>query len=232
MNRVRTVLAMELSSARGSVALLRGDEIVCSAAWTQEQRDEGRLFESVRSALAASGVPVKLLDAVVAGRGPGSYTGIRMAMTAAHFLAAPHGRSAYFVGSAEAVALEACEETGVERVTVIGDARRGAAWLGRFRRGDDGLVSLVGGWTLLPLEEVRRAVAEEPVVISPDWPRLRERLGTRVQDIDVRRVRHRYPSAEWVGRTALLRMSGGAVSDPREPLYLHPPVVAPSGADQ
>ncbi|RKX33127.1 MAG: tRNA (adenosine(37)-N6)-threonylcarbamoyltransferase complex dimerization subunit type 1 TsaB [Verrucomicrobia bacterium] len=223
---------MDLSSARASIAVLCGRELVCSEAWWQQERDEGRLFEAVRKVLATSGLPVRRLDAVVAGRGPGSYTGVRMALTAAHFLAAPHEVPAYFVGSAEALALEACEETGEQRVTVMGDARRGTVWLGRFQRGDDGLISLVDDWMLLPLEQLHQAVAAEPLVISPDWPRLQERLGSLLPDGDITRVRHRYPSAEWVGRTALLRMSRGAESDQREPLYLHPPVVVRPGSHQ
>jgi len=224
------ILALELSAAQGSVALLSGEQIAARLPCPAEGRGESRLFHSLEELFRRAGWTIADLDLVAAGRGPGSYTGTRLAVTVAHFLCAPHGVRVYYLSSAEAVALAAAAETGVREVMVVGDARRRTAWCGRFLCEPEGLPRLVDGWRLVPLREFPSAVEGGATLVSPDWPRLQRQLLEI--GITPPPVRFQRPQAVWLGRTALRRLAAGWPSDPREPLYLHPPVSVVGGPGQ
>ena len=73
------ILALELSSARGSVALLdRGNEKF-SREWPNDRKNSGPFFEYLTEVQKQFGKP----DTIIVGLGPGSYAGTRIAISAA-----------------------------------------------------------------------------------------------------------------------------------------------------
>src|SRR5438552_10691230 len=108
------ILALELSSARGSVALLDGDKIEFSREWPNDRKNSGPFFEHLAEMWKQFGKP----DRIVVGLGPGSYAGIRIAISAAIGLQA--ACNAQLVGLPSICAIE-CE---ANEYCVIGDARR------------------------------------------------------------------------------------------------------------
>ena len=77
----RVLLALEFSSDRRSVALLRDGVVVAEA--VQDAGRSTRVFALVDEALARAGVTAGDVDALAVGIGPGSYTGIRLAISVA-----------------------------------------------------------------------------------------------------------------------------------------------------
>ena len=76
-------LALETSTARGSVALIAGDTVLCKLSFTSERSHNSQIFVPLREALdAAEGK----LARIVVGLGPGSYTGVRIGIAAAQAL--------------------------------------------------------------------------------------------------------------------------------------------------
>src|SRR4051812_26185638 len=72
------ILALELSSARGSIALLDG-EIIFERDWPNDRKNSGLFFENLKAVSEEFGSP----SVILVGLGPGSYAGSRIAISAA-----------------------------------------------------------------------------------------------------------------------------------------------------
>jgi tRNA threonylcarbamoyladenosine biosynthesis protein TsaB len=97
-------LAIEGSTYAGSVALLRGDEVIAertlpdSGIPSRSGRDE-RVLPSVAECLADAGVTVTQIARVVCGAGPGSFTSLRISASVAKGIAVGVGCPVYAVSS-------------------------------------------------------------------------------------------------------------------------------------
>ena len=73
------ILALELSSARGGLAVLKDGNAKFSRDWPNDRKNSGPFFEYLAEVQKQFGKP----DIIVVGLGPGSYAGIRIAISAA-----------------------------------------------------------------------------------------------------------------------------------------------------
>src|SRR5438270_6159320 len=72
-------LALELSSARGSIALFDGDKEEFFREWPNDRKNSGPFFESLVGVQKEFGKP----GTIIVGLGPGSYAGTRIGISAA-----------------------------------------------------------------------------------------------------------------------------------------------------
>lgn len=82
----RPVLAFDTSTPRGGVALGWGTHLVGQAILPDQGRHASTLLPVIRDLLAAAGLTLGDLGAVVVGAGPGSFTGVRVAAATARGL--------------------------------------------------------------------------------------------------------------------------------------------------
>src|SRR5437588_10331506 len=73
------ILALELSSARGSLAVAADDNVEVVRDWQNDRKNSGPFFEYLTEVQKQFGKP----DTIVVGLGPGSYAGTRIAISAA-----------------------------------------------------------------------------------------------------------------------------------------------------
>lgn len=206
------VFAIELSSRIGSIAIVEDGQVVAEKRWEENFKNRQQLFD----AMAALGQDWDAVDVFAVGRGPGAFSGMRIAFSVANALAAPAGKPVYALNSGTALAAQC----GAARTVVVGDARRSKVWAGRFEE-----TELDGAFELLGLDDFRFGgfVPEGALVASPDQDRLAELLGefTSVGEPV-------FPTAGKLGERVCARLGAGIESEPLEPLYMHPPVfVAP-----
>ena len=214
-------LAVELSSVEGSIALLRDGKPADERSWLEKSARAQHIFHELPGLLAAGGVAAADLGGFLVGRGPGSYSGLRVAITAARSLALPGARPVYTVSSGEALALELAAERGPGEIAILGDARRGTLWLGLFRAAGGGVTAVIP-WTVVAAGELAAKLPANCLVASPDAARLAPVLsGLRGFDV-IREDRH--PRARWVGELAVARRNAGVPSEPLVPIYVHPAV--------
>jgi tRNA threonylcarbamoyl adenosine modification protein YeaZ len=120
------VLALDTATPAVTAGLLRlpaeGTPTVLAERVTVDARAHGELLmPSVCAVLAAAGVRMGDLDAVVCGAGPGPFTGLRVGMVTAAALGDALGIPVYPVGSLDAIAYRAGAGTPL---LVVTDARR------------------------------------------------------------------------------------------------------------
>lgn len=122
-----TLLALDLSTANGSLAVLCGEEVRFEASFQSERSHNARVFAPLQEALQTAGSD---LGGVVIGDGPGSYTGVRIAIAAAQGIALSRG-----VWCAGWSSLAAPELPTGPNYRVIGDARRQSFYLAEVKNG-------------------------------------------------------------------------------------------------
>src|SRR5687768_14575936 len=121
-----TVLAIDTSTARGTVALLHDGAFLLDEVFTADRSQSSALFPILEKARTLA----PKLDVIAIGLGPGSYAGVRIAIATALGLSCATG--AKLVGLASVAALE----TTATRYVAIGDARRETFY---FTRVEDGI---------------------------------------------------------------------------------------------
>src|ERR1041385_5324833 len=134
------ILALELSTARGSLAWLGNNDVDLAREWPNDRKHSGSFFENLETVTKKLGPP----DAVIVGLGPGSYAGTRIAISAAIGLEVSSG--ARLIGFPSICAME----SDAEGYFVIGDARRKSFFFARIRANN-----LVEGPTLFSESELR-----------------------------------------------------------------------------
>lgn len=211
------MLAFELSTRQGSLCVYDGTRVVAHEAWDDPAARHPDLYGVLPALLRAAGAEWSRLTAVAVGRGPGSFSGIRVALTAAQAMALPTRLPVIAVSSGEALARAAAQEPGAPaHLVVAGDARRGSIWYGCFHRHGDG-VRPDGPWALAAAAEFAAHVPQGARLLTSDAARLARAMGATG-------ALERFPDADHVAALAWHRLQQGAPGEPLEPLYLHPPV--------
>lgn len=213
------ILAFELSSRRGSVALHNGERVIAQQSWDEPAARHQALFAAVPRVLQDGGASWSQLRAIAVGRGPGSFSGIRVALMTAQTFARPLLTPVLAVSSGEALAMDLAAEADGQPIVIAGDARRGAIWYAVFQPHGTG-VRRNQDWTLVPAAEFTARLPPGAWVASPDWARLAAACGPR--DASVHWIEaDRYPSANRVAEWAWARRQADEPGEPVEPLYLH-----------
>jgi tRNA threonylcarbamoyladenosine biosynthesis protein TsaB len=125
------ILALDTTSEFGSLALIRGNEVVAERLLRSPEGFSQVLFEQIHDLLAQAGWRLGDIDAFAAAAGPGSFTGVRVGLAAVKGLAESLGKSAAGVSNLEAVAWFG---TAPLRAAVL-DARRGQIYGGLYDSG-------------------------------------------------------------------------------------------------
>lgn len=150
-------LAFDTGSPWVSVALARGGAPAAVRAAVME-RSSNQVLEMMRAVLAEGGARPADLDGIVALRGPGSFTGVRIGLATALGFHQSLGVRATALSTFEALAAAAEPEPGSVLIAAV-DALRGDQHVQAFRGGD-----------LQPL-------GEPELVPSVEIPALFDRLG-------------------------------------------------------
>jgi len=218
------ILSIDQSTETGSAAILDDQRVIAARQWTDTRISRQLLFPSLKSMLNEAQLELGAIQLYVVGVGPGSYSGLRVALSAATAMALPGKTPVYGITSAEALAWQAAEAVRVTRVRIVGDARRDQWWTRCFRR-----VSAVmipdADWELVHAQAFQMGAAE--AVATSDWARIGELLKANVPPAVTLIARALVPNAETLGRLAIARMAQGLASEPLAPIYLHPAVHHP-----
>jgi tRNA threonylcarbamoyladenosine biosynthesis protein TsaB len=218
------ILALELSSARGSIALLQtadqsagaptaAREGACAPQneefvreWPNDRKNSGPFFEHLAEVQKEFGNP----ETIIVGLGPGSYAGTRIAISAAIGLSfggtGQHGGrpSIRLIGFPSICAIE-CE---AREYFVIGDARRHTFFFARVRNNE-----LIEGPTLMSEAELQEKLDK----IDKKMP-----IFTTEKLLQFERAEIRYPSAKVLAGLGAYSKAVFAQS-PLEPMYLREP---------
>ena len=179
------------------------------------------LAPAIEKALQKSGLALKDLDCIALGLGPGSFTGLRVAVVTAKSLAYAAKKNIVGVCSFEAMA-QTCSET-TRPIAVIGDGRKGMLYFALYRRTAKGLRA-VRKPALVNAKRLFRSFRGQAHFIGEV-----EKFSSEISELSKKRTgitrdeRNSVPKAEGVAEAAVLRVRAKKFDDAfrLEPLYLH-----------
>jgi len=148
----KTILALDTSTAAIALALVRNGDVMGSVQALAERNHSVLTVTKVKELLDSCGVHADELDAIAVGRGPGSYTGMRIAVTIGKTLAWTWKKPLVGVSSLEALAYgaqQSGEITASNWYIPIMDARRGQVYTALFAAEPD------GSWSRLAQDGIR-----------------------------------------------------------------------------
>lgn len=173
------LLAFETSSAVGTVALSSGSGLSQRSIATPREQTE-RMLPLVDELLADADLRIADLDAIVFGRGPGSFTGLRVSAALAQGLALAADLPIVAVSSLQALSQRAWRELGITSSLVCVDARMGEVYSAAYGIRDGRAYALAEERLGPPacVEETQTAAGSGPwSAIGNGWAAHGEALG-------------------------------------------------------
>ncbi len=126
-------LAFETSTAIGCVALGRGDEILATRRLSRPRSHAVEFLPAIEAVCRGADVGPVQIGEVYVSSGPGSFTGLRIGITAARMIAFATGARLVAVPTLEIIAQNAAEhDPRPAEVAVLLDAKRGHVYTAAF----------------------------------------------------------------------------------------------------
>src|ERR1035437_10885104 len=110
------ILSIDQSTETGSAAILDDQRLVAERHWAETRFSRQQLFPNLKAMLNEAGLEPGAIQLYVVGVGPGSYSGLRVALAAAMAMALPGKTPVYGLSSAEGLAWQAAEAEHVAQV--------------------------------------------------------------------------------------------------------------------
>jgi tRNA threonylcarbamoyl adenosine modification protein YeaZ len=194
------ILALEFSSPRRSVAIVREGESHEALSGSNEP------FTMIDEALRDAKLEREQIDCIVVGLGPGSYTGIRSAISIAQGWQLARPIKLLGISSVKGIATQAQADGATGRVNVIVDAQREEFYIAGYELTNEGTREIEPLRIVARAEVQRRSDAGE-VLIGPEVSRWFPSSKTV------------FPRAAILGKMALTR-TDFIPGEKLEPIYL------------
>lgn len=212
------VLVIDTSSAAvtaGIVELTEAEPKLLAERVTVDARAHAeRLVPSIQQCLAEAATSIGGLSAVLAGVGPGPFTGLRVGLMTAAAIADAAGLPSYPVCSLDGIA---AEHPDVGELLVAGDARRKEVYWARYRDGRRLAEPAVGRPA-----ELAEALVGVQAMAGAGAAMYAEELGLPL-------LPGRFPTVTGLARAAADVLLAAGPGQPLTPLYLRrPDAVAPA----
>jgi len=219
----RYALAFETSCAIGEVALARGTALLETVGFDRPRAHTTDFLPTIQTLCKNHNLEPEQVERVYVSAGPGSFTGLRIGVTAARMIAFAHGASIVAVPTLEVIAQNALAVADPpDEIAVVLDAKRKRVYAATFKYENGAYVA-----TALPAEVDPRAFLD---ATSPKCHVLGEGVlyhrdvitasGRPVLDES-----HYQPLAATVASLGYQMAQRGELTDPRLliPVYIRPP---------
>lgn len=164
------ILALETSGRTGSVALAAGEQILGETRFSKPMKHSKEVFPAVSGLLGKFHRKPDEIDQIYISVGPGSFTGLRIAVTMAKILNLAAATKIVAVDTLDVIAANADDyieesQIEIERVAVVLDAKRGQFFVGGYQ-------NAAGRWEKILSDCLMRApefLEEFAVQNKPIW---------------------------------------------------------------
>ncbi|AWW34671.1 tRNA (adenosine(37)-N6)-threonylcarbamoyltransferase complex dimerization subunit type 1 TsaB [Mannheimia varigena] len=164
-----TILALDTATEACSVALLHNGKISTLDEISPRSHTQ-RILPMVDELLTQANIQIKDVNYLVFGRGPGSFTGVRVGVSVAQGLAMGANLPVVAVSNLKAMAEEAYQKLGAEKVIALIDARMNEVYFAQFERNGEQWNEVVVEQVCSPEKAISQfQVSENVVVVGTGW---------------------------------------------------------------
>ena len=220
------LMAIDASTEACSAALLLDDEVLERYELAPRRHAE-LLLPMLESLFSEAGLGLADMEVLAFGRGPGAFTGLRIAAGVAQGIALGASLPVVPVSSLAALAQGLYRERGVTQVLAGIDARMGEVYWAAYHVGADAVMEAVDGECVCPPEAVPLPPPGVWMGVGTAWQSYGDQLTRRLGACLAAHEGARFPRARDIAVLgARLYRDGGAV-DPEQalPVYLRDNVV-------
>ena len=216
------ILSLETSTVASSVAIASEDSILAEISAKTRFTHSKTLVPHMEKALLLAGVKRENLGAVAVSIGPGSFTGLRIGLSAAK--AVSYALSIPLVGISTLEALAAAFPTPGAKIAAVIDAQKGNAYFALYERTVDGLFEK-RGISVASRGDILAAIKGEGgiVTLAGDFARrLFDEAKVVPGNAKLAPLTHMMPRASCVAARAFARIKKGDVDNPMTltPVYI------------
>jgi tRNA threonylcarbamoyladenosine biosynthesis protein TsaB len=139
MTQKPLILAVETSGRLGSVAIATGDKILGQTGFSGPMRHSSELFPAINGLLNRFGRKSKDIEHIYISVGPGSFTGLRIAVALAKMMHFANAAKLVPVDTLDVIAANATNYTkennaDIENIATILDAKRGQFYIAAYQK--------------------------------------------------------------------------------------------------
>lgn len=215
------LLALDTATEACSAALFIDGEII--SRYVLAPREHAHtIIPMMDELMAEAELSLSQLDAIAFGRGPGSFTGVRVAASLTQGVAYGAGLPVVPVSTLASLAQAAIEEEGSSLVLAAIDARMQEVYWGEYRKDANGYALLTGQEQVIPPGQVPVPDETAYTGIGSGWQTYADELGQRLGPVVSDTLPEALPQARYVARLAALYFEQGlTVTAPEAlPVYL------------
>jgi len=187
------------------------------------RRHTDLILPMLEDLLNEAGLSLQALDGLAFGRGPGAFTGVRIAAGVIQGIALATGLPVAPVSSMAAMALQMHRQYATEHVLIAIDARMGEVYSSAYRCLKDGQVQELSQERVCRPEQVNvpQVQGQQWTGAGTGWASYRDALAQSMAE-GIRIIPDIYPDAIDVALLGmrLLEMGGGVAADQALPVYV------------
>lgn len=202
------ILGIDTATYCGGIGLIDDDAVVAEYAFHRDETPSAQLVPSIEALLKEARLDLGGIDGMAISLGPGSFTGLRVGLSAVKGLALAIERPVAGVPTLDALAAQLPPTTA--QICPIVDARKGEVYTALYKQGKNGNVEQLIPYQVLPPARLLEALPLQETVFVGDEvevygeliverlgdkalfapPHLRCLRGTTVAELGLRRLMH------------------------------------------
>ncbi|MBE6778461.1 MAG: tRNA (adenosine(37)-N6)-threonylcarbamoyltransferase complex dimerization subunit type 1 TsaB [Ruminococcaceae bacterium] len=223
-----TILAMDTSATPVSCAVVRDGRVVYSCFAHNGSVHSQTLMPMVDKALDVAGIAVGELDAIAVSAGPGSFTGVRIGVSAVKGISFTGNIPCVSVSTLEAMAKNVSGLPFDGVVCCVMDARCQQVYMALFELGTDGQTVRLTPDQAISIEELKKTLKklEKSVILVGDGSDLCYNiLKSEIRSLFLSPLSIRYQNAVGVAQVAVDKLRDGdtLTGEELQPVYLRLP---------
>lgn len=170
------VLGIDTSTLATTISVLDLDELICEYTVNTKKTHSQKLMVMIENMLKVSDINIDDIDLIAVCEGPGSFTGLRIAMATAKAIAHANNLDIISVDSLEVLAKNI--EITDKKICCIIDAQKTQVYNGMYKYENDKLIPLKE-IDVLDIDELLESLNEEFIIVGEAAKKYKEKINAK-----------------------------------------------------
>jgi len=160
------ILGIDTATACGGIGLIDDDAVVAEYTFHRDETPSAQLVPAIETLLEEARLDLKEIDGMAVSAGPGSFTGLRVGLSAVKGLALAIERPVAGVPTLDALAAQLPITPSL--ICPIVDARKGEVYAALYKQGGNGKVEQLTPYQVLPPSRLLEELPPQETVFVGD----------------------------------------------------------------